>query len=172
MKMNKLSCIALTLFACISAPAFAEMGNKAPGSGPNPFVDCGIGAALFPDTHWAAISSNAIWDIGTTALTSATASPETCQGAKVEAAMFIKETYPNLIQETAAGQGEHLSAVMQIMGCSEDSHSAITESVRAEMGAKISSDEYSAMDQLQKSADFYGVIYTVIEQAHADSCAA
>ena len=172
MKMNKLSCIALTVFACISTPTFAEMGDKAVGSGPNPFVDCGIGASLFPDTHWAAITSNVIWDVGLTALTSATASPETCQGAKVEAAMFIKEAYPNLIEETAAGQGEHLSAVMQILGCSTDSHAAITESVRAEMGVKVSSDEYSSMDQLQKSADFYGVINTVVEEAHADSCAA
>lgn len=172
MKMFRTSCIALTLFAGLSTSALAEMGNKPVGSGPNPFVDCGIGASLFPDTHWAAISSNVIWDIGTTALTSATASPETCQGAKVEAAMFIKETYPNLIEETAAGQGEHLSAVMQILGCSADSHASIVESVRAEMGAKVGSDNYSFMDQLQKSADFYGVINAVVEEAHSDSCAA
>ena len=168
----KTCCVALTLFAGLSTSALAEMGDKPVGSGPNPFVDCGIGASLFPDTHWAAVTSNVIWDVGTTALTSATASPETCQGAKVEAAMFIKETYPNLIEETAAGQGEHLSAVMQILGCSADSHSAIVESVRAEMGTKVGSDDYSSMDQLQKSADFYGVINTVVEEAHSDSCAA
>ncbi|MDG1495298.1 MAG: DUF3015 family protein [Porticoccaceae bacterium] len=172
MRINQYSCIALTLFACISTPAFAEMGNKAAGSGPNPFVDCGIGASLFPNTHWAAVTSNVIWDVGSTALTSATASPETCQGAKVEAAMFIKETYPNLIEETAAGQGEHLSAVMQILGCSADSYAAIVDSVRAEMGLKVSSDGYSSMDQLQKSADFYAVINSVIEKTHSDSCAA
>ena len=91
MKMNKLSCIALTLFAGISI-APVSMANDQAGSGPNPFTDCGIGAALFPDTHWAAVTSNVIWDVGTTALTSATASPETCSGAKVEAAMFINET--------------------------------------------------------------------------------
>lgn len=164
MKNFKLSCISLTLFAGIAA---------APASvaGPNPFTDCGIGAALFPDTHWAAVTSNAIWDLGTTAIASATASPETCSGAKVEAAMFIKETYPNLIEETAAGQGEHLSAVMQILGCSADSHDAITESVRGEMSIKVNSDAYSSMDQLQKSADFYTVINKVVQQAHSDSCA-
>jgi len=170
MKNLKVSCIALTLFAGISI-APVTMADQT-GSGPNPYTDCGIGAALFPDTHWAAVTSNVIWDAGTTALTSATASPETCSGAKVEAAMFINETYPNLIEETAAGQGQHLSAVMQILGCATDSHAAITESVRAEMGIKVSADGYSSMDQLQKSADFYGVINTVVEQAHSDSCAA
>src|SRR5688572_5993856 len=52
-------------------PAKAPAASKAPGAGPNPFSDCGIGAALFPKTGWAAVTSNVIWDIGTTALTSA-----------------------------------------------------------------------------------------------------
>ena len=35
----------------------------------NPYTDCGIGAALFPNTNWAAVTSNVIWDAGTTAVT-------------------------------------------------------------------------------------------------------
>ena len=168
------SALVTTVFsaAILSGSAFAEMGDKPAGSGPNPFVDCGIGASLFPDTHWAAVTSNIIWDAGTTALTSATASPETCQGAKVEVAMFINDTYPNVIEETAAGQGEHLSAMLQILGCSADSHSSIIQSVRAEMSDKVSSDDYSSMDQLQKSADYYGVINSTVERDFSGSCAA
>ena len=51
----------------------------------NPYVDCGIGAALFPNTDWAAVTSNVIWDAGTTALISATASEDTCSGGDVSA---------------------------------------------------------------------------------------
>ena len=170
MKLLK-SVVAATVIttACISGSAFAE--TKTVGSGPNPFVDCGIGASLFPDTHWAAVTSNVIWDAGTTALTSATSSPETCQGQKLQAAMFINETYPNVIEETASGQGEHLSAVLQIFGCSADSHASIIDSVRSEISGKVSAEAYSSMDQLQKSAEYYGVINSTIESGHSESCA-
>ena len=54
------------------ATATKPADPKAPGSGPNPYTDCGIGAALFPNTHWAAATSNVIFDLGITAITSAT----------------------------------------------------------------------------------------------------
>lgn len=158
--------------AVFSASVMAELSDKPVGSGPNPFVDCGVGASLFPDTHWAAVTSNIIWDAGTTALTSATASPETCQGAKVQAAMFIKDTYPNVIEETAAGHGEHLSAMLQILGCSADQHVSIIESVRTEIGVKISTEGYGSKAQLEKSADYYDIINNTIETEYADSCSA
>lgn len=153
-----------------SGSVMAELGNKPVGSGPNPYVDCGIGASLFPDTHWAAVTSNIIWDAGTTALTSATASPETCQGSKVVAAKFINETYPNVIEQTANGQGSHLSAMLEIFGCSADSHAGIIQSVRSEMGQKVSAEGYTSMGQLQKSAEYYGVVYSAVSTDYAASC--
>ncbi len=73
--MNKTKTLISTLTLAVCAASLnVNAANKAPGSGPNPFSDCGIGAALFKDTKWAAVSSNVIWDIGTTAVTSATAS--------------------------------------------------------------------------------------------------
>ena len=168
---SALFAVAVSVIA-FSGSAFAEMGDKPVGSGPNPFVDCGIGASLFPDTHWAAVTSNIIWDAGTTALISATASPETCQGSAVVAAKFINETYPTVIEETANGQGEHLSAMLEIFGCSVDSQEGIIQAVRSEMSEKVSSEAYGSMDQLQKSADYYGVVNTTIKTDFAGSCAA
>jgi hypothetical protein len=69
-----------------SAQDKAATADKTPGTGPSPYTDCGIGAALFKETDWAAISSNVIWDLGSTALTSATMSPETCSKQKVKVA--------------------------------------------------------------------------------------
>jgi hypothetical protein len=155
------------LMACFASVSLAA---KEVGSGPNPFSDCGIGAALFPEVPIAAVTSNIIWDAGTTALTSATASPETCQGQQLQAAIFINETYANVIEETASGQGEHLSAILQIFGCSTDSHASIIESVRSDMGEKVSAESYNSMDQLQKSADFYDVMNSTIQADHSDSC--
>ena len=91
--------------------------DKTPGSGPNPFSDCGIGAALFKDTKWAAVTSNVIWDVGTTAVTSATASPETCTGANIIAAKFIIDNYDNIVEEIAEGSGDHLASMYGVLGC-------------------------------------------------------
>tara|TARA_B110000238_G_scaffold191663_1_gene226106 strand:+ start:2682 stop:3185 length:504 start_codon:yes stop_codon:yes gene_type:complete len=164
--MNVLKYFATTLVLSMAAVSGTAL------AGPNPYVDCGIGAALFPNTHWAAVSSNVIWDAGTTAVTSATASPDTCQGAEVVAAKFINETYPSVIEDTANGQGAHLSAILEIFGCSGDSHAGIIQDVRSAMSDKVGSDAYSSMDQLQKSADYYGVINSAIKTDYADSCAA
>ena len=62
--MIKLKAIAAVLFTTVvtSTVTVAE-ANKTAGSGPNPYTDCGIGAALFSDTHWAAVTSNVIWDL-------------------------------------------------------------------------------------------------------------
>ena len=63
--------LALILITLPLGTAFAE---KKQGSGPNPYVECGIGAAIFPEVHWAAATSNVTWDLGSTALTSAISS--------------------------------------------------------------------------------------------------
>lgn len=151
-----------------SAGVFADDKDKAPGSGPNPYSDCGIGAALFPGTKWAAITSNVIWDIGLTALTSATSSPETCSGKKVEAALFIRDTYTNLAEETAAGQGEHLTTVLNIFECDGAHHAGAIKQIREAMGQSVSAPNYVDQPQLDKNADFY----SIIESAVISNCAA
>lgn len=109
----KLVCV---IFLAIVAST-AVAADKRSGTGPNPFKDCGVGAALFTDTAWAAVTSNIIWDLGTTAVTSATASPETCSGKHIQTAKFVIDNYDSLIEETAKGQGENLTAVLDIQGC-------------------------------------------------------
>jgi hypothetical protein len=148
-------------------PASAEEA-KAPGSGPNPFSDCGIGAALFSETKWAAVTSNVIWDVGTTAVTSATMSPQTCNGKKVQAALFIRDTYDRLAEETAAGHGEHLTTALTMFGCSAGQHTAAAERVRQRMGTAVTSPSYAEQPALDKAAHFY----SIIETAAANTCAA
>ncbi|WP_185268365.1 DUF3015 family protein [Halopseudomonas xiamenensis] len=156
MIMKKLA--VFTLLTCTAAASSAIAQNKTPGSGPNPFTDCGIGAALFPNTHWAAVTSNVIWDIGITAVTSATASPQTCSGKTVETALFIRDTYDTLVEETARGEGEHLATVLNMMECDSSRHAAATQTARAAMTQQVISAEYSSQSQLAKAASFYSII--------------
>lgn len=144
------------------------LAADAPGSGPNPYVDCGIGAALFPDTHWAAISSNVIWDVGTTAVTSATLSPQTCSGKKIKTAMFIRENQQQLVEQIARGQGEHVAAVMEMFSCNTTQSQAAIRDARAAMGAVVSAPDYATQPQVQQA----GQVYNTIEKAAQSSCAA
>ena len=150
----------------------ANAQEKEPGSGPSPYRDCGIGAALFPNTHWAAVTSNVIWDLGTTAVTSATMSPETCSGAEVEAARFINDTYDSVVEETAKGEGEHLIALLEIYGCDSSVHSDIVDAIRPEVGAAVIDESYSSMTHLQKAEQYFQLVDTQVRTAYAQNCAA
>ena len=139
------------------------MAEGAPGSGPNPFSDCGIGAAIFKNDVAASIS-NVIWDIGTTAVTSATASPETCNGAEVEAAAFIMESYDNLIEETAKGQGDHIATLMNIFDVAEEERAQVISSVRAIVADEISKESFLNASTSEKAEIYYN---SVVESINA-----
>lgn len=162
MKFGKLSKVGLmvAVSCAVSNFALAQNGGEA-GSGPNPFSDCGIGAALFKNDA-AAVISNVIWDVGTTAVTSATASPETCEGSSVAAAEFIHETYATLEIETVQGQGAHVAAVFDILECDADEHQALGQAVKADFAHLVKSETYLTKTDVQKSEDLYNIM-----QSHA-----
>lgn len=112
--------------------------------GVNPWTDCGIGAMIFPTTPVGAVISNVIWDAGTTAVTSNISSQQTCEGEKVKMALFIEDSYKMLEEETANGQGQHITAMLNIAGCNASSHAEIIQSVRTNYSkviAKLSAEK-------------------------------
>jgi hypothetical protein len=157
------------LTACITAGVILMSSNSqaagATGSGPNPYSDCGIGAAIFPTNGVAAAISNSIWDLGTTAVTSATASPETCSAKHVAAATFIRDTYYTLAEETAVGKGEYLSAALNMFGCTQAQHQVATQSIRSTMSQVVSQDGYADQAFLDRAALFYAAFDKAASQA-------
>lgn len=139
--------------------------NAKPGTGPNPFSDCGIGAALFPETAWAAVTSNIIWDIGTTAVTSATLSPGTCSGKALKTALFIRDTYPQLVEEVARGEGEHLKTAMTLFECGASQQQAAVQETRAGLADVVSQKGHGAKSNLEKASEMYDVMQGAA-QAH------
>jgi hypothetical protein len=152
----------------VASVTLAAEEKEPAGSGPNPYTDCGIGAALFPNTNWAAVTSNVIWDLGLTALTSATSSPQTCKGKNVQAALFIGTSYDSLAEETAVGEGKHLTAVLNLFGCSAEQHPAVISKVRATMGKAVAAPGYARQGRIDKAS----VYYNAAEQAVQGSCTA
>lgn len=147
-----------------AAPAAAptKTASKKAGSGPNPFSDCGIGAALFPNTPVGAVISNVIWDVGTTAITSATASPQTCSGKRVTAAAFINDTYEQLTEETARGEGEHLTTVMNILECDSAHQGRAIAATRKAMGEAVAAPGYATQKRIEKASQLFDIIDTAV----------
>ncbi len=145
----------VSIFAAVAfSTAFTSSlyaADKTVGSGPNPYSDCGIGAALFSENKTLAVTSNVIWDLGTTAVTSATASPQTCSGKKVAVATFILESYDQLAEDTARGQGEHLTTLLQLMEVHPQQQALVVANIRSQMAKQLTSADYQSADKIAKS---------------------
>ncbi len=135
------------------------------GSGPNPYSDCGIGAALFPKTPVGAVISNVIWDVGTTAVTSAVSSPQTCSGKKVAAAEFILRTYAALEEEAVVGRGDHLASALTLMGCGAGDHQKVFDGLQADLGSVMDVKVDAAMNQVEKSSRIYNLLQKNISES-------
>ena len=125
---------------------------------------------IFDETPWAAAISNVIWDLGTTAVTSAQTSEETCEGKDVQAAIFIQETYANLEEETAQGSGQHVSAMLSILGCDSAAHSDIISSVRGDFANAISESGYAEKTVQNKAENYYMLIKSRVASDFAQQC--
>lgn len=156
--------VALPVMANEVSEKEAEKTVSTAGTGPNPFSDCGIGAALF-ENDTAATISNVIWDVGTTALTSATASPETCNGKDVVVAEFIFESFDNIVEESAKGHGDHLAALMNILEVSQESQALIITTIRTDLATSISASDYAEQTASQRAETLYNSVMNAVNSA-------
>jgi hypothetical protein len=117
------------------------------------YKECGLGGALFGNSSpILAIISNVTWDLGTTAATSNSMSPETCQGGNVKAAVLIKEAFPSVEKDLASGQGAHLSALNSVANCDS------VASVRAQYGQYAQTSAYRMATQDQNAQALYSIV--------------
>ena len=154
----------LGLALSLSAPAKAE--------GMNPWVDCGLGAMIFPGTPLGAVISNVIWDLGTTAVTSAGMSKNTCEGKRVKMAMFIGTTYANLEEETVQGDGQHVRAMLNMASCKSSAQGDIMRSVRADFAKSVQNSAYQQKDAMAKAQDYYTLVQAKLTGEFATQCQA
>jgi hypothetical protein len=164
--LTRTALIAAVAFA-VAGPAFAADEGKAT---PNPWVDCGIGAMVFPTTNVGAVLSNVIWDYGITATTSAMSSPSTCEGHRVKTAMFINNSYDQLAADTAAGRGKYVEALADLANCDADSRSQLVSLVRTGLAIDMAKPEFTVMSNTGKAEAFYNVVDRVVAKDLAGRC--
>lgn len=130
------------------------------------YKDCGIGAMIFSgetnmDRSLASLV-NVIWDWGTTA--SSSKSSGTCErdGKEVAAAIFINQTYESVLEDTAKGQGEHLSALLDLLNVEELTRGQLISSLQAKVADAVNVDGYDNQTRLEKSEAYFNILDTLI----------
>ena len=136
----------------------------------NIWRDCGIGALLFPKTGWAAVTSNIIWDLGTTASTSTSSSENQCAGKGASVARYIHHNYAAIELETAKGHGEYLVTMLSILECKPASRAHIIEGFRKNFGVILADPAYEQKSDSSKAEIYFNKFLQDIETNHSLSC--
>ena len=159
--MKKISS-AVLLFALVLIPqvSFAK----------NAWTQCGIGAAIFPSTGWAAAISNVWWDLGTTATSSSSSTESQCAGRGDTMGVLIYQNYANVEEETAIGQGEHLNAMMTILGCDSSIQSEFIQDVRTDLLNDVKDASYLKKSKLEKTEALYNNVINKAGKKYAQFC--
>lgn len=161
-----------SFFAVLSVAMALVVPSAAKAEDINPWVDCGIGAMIFPGTPVGAVISNVIWDVGTTAVTSAGLSKNTCEGKRVKMAMYIGTTYANLEEETVQGEGQHVRAMLDIASCDKAAHEDIMRSVRADFAKSLQDPAYLQKDGIARAQDYYTLVEAKLSGQFSTQCQA
>ncbi len=133
--MKKLLVSAVALSALFAGNALAAEEKI------NPWKHCGIGAVIFDDNGTAAALSNVIWDLGTTAVSSQISSKDSCEGARVKAAQFIQDNYNQVLEETSQGNGQHVTAMLEMLDVEAAKQPQILAAIRSEMAYKVANEQ-------------------------------
>ena len=115
------------------------------------YKECGIGAMIFDETPVAAVISNIIWDLGTTAVSTNISSPEECSVGNGKTAAFIGKSYDDLELEIASGEGKYVDtlATMTTKDISD---------IRSEFAELVASNDYESMDKVKKIEKLYNIV--------------
>jgi hypothetical protein len=159
-----LPAVAATMFLAsfaqnVSAREFADI-----------YTDCGIGAMIAPRNDAVAAVTNVTWDLGTTAISSNATTEDSCKGGQAETAAFIYKTYPQLEQDLARGQGEHLDALLAMTGCDASAKGAVAQGLRGDLAGSSSNSSYSDQSRFEKAEKLHQQLHQRIESDFAGSC--
>lgn len=134
------------------------------------YTDCGLGAMIAPNSDAVAAVTNVTWDLGTTAISSNATTPDTCQGGKAETAQLIHDVYPQLEQDLARGEGEHLGALLVMTRCDEGVHEELASALRGDLAELTVDSGYEAQSRFQRAEAMHERLYGHVEGEFARAC--
>ena len=130
------------------------------------YTDCGIGGLIGSaigskeDTiaNVAAVVTNITFDLGTTAISSNTTSPDTCARGKEKTAAFIYESYESLETDLASGHGVYLDGLVTLSGFEGETRERFVAAVRSGFARLVAAPEYPEQDRFNKSEALYNLV--------------
>ena len=119
--------------------------------------ECGFGAMTFPDNGTNALISNLLFS-SPTAITSGTSSPGSCAGGEVAAAILIHNAYEHLETELAAGDGDYLSLLVDLVKSDEQTVKEFVSELRIEFAEYVSQPEFAEQGRSEKAEALYEMV--------------
>jgi hypothetical protein len=168
--LKKLNAIMISTALAIATFTTASNAQGMGEADVNPWQQCGIGAMVFPDNGVASAISNVVWDLGTTAVSSAVSSPDQCQGASVQVASFVKMSYDHISRETVVGDGEYLQTLMNGINCDPSIQGELLSDVRDDFAIQLQDASFAAKDDNGKAGAYFLGLRDVVKTNYADSC--
>ena len=102
--------------------------------------------------------------LGLYAYSSATLSADTfCAEKTASTAAFVKDAYPNLVEDAVRGEGQYLSAVLELAGCDAVGQELTVSSLRSDLAVTLSAEDYSGKAYNDKAFDMYKSLMTHTE---------
>lgn len=134
------------------------------------YTQCGIGGLIFGHESLGVLGktlasvSNVFWDLGTTAASSHSLSPDTCLSKEVKTAYFIKETFSDLENNLATGKGDYLQALNTLMACE-----AASQNVRRDYAEYTTTRFYTSATQHQNAEKLFEIVNDNLHSAQCNS---
>ncbi len=139
--------------ACLLMTAEADAGR---GFG-DMLKECGWGAMVFPDEGTNALISNCLFSPGS-ATTSGISSPGACAGGDATAAIIIHNSYEHLETELAAGDGDYLAMLVDLVKGEEQTREDFVSNLRNEFTGYVSQPEFAEQTRFQKAEALYKMV--------------
>ncbi|MEY4766218.1 MAG: hypothetical protein RI907_2891 [Pseudomonadota bacterium] len=131
------------------------------------YTECGLGALIFPTNEILAVVTNVTWDLGTTAVTSNLSSPDTCKGGKKKTAAFIYQSYAQLEQDLARGEGQHLNNLLTLASCPAEAQATVAAGLRDDLAADVARPAYGTATRYDQAKAMYEHL---TQRAEAAAC--
>lgn len=119
--------------------------------------ECGFGAMVFPEEPTNALISNLLFGVGATT-TSGVTTPSWCKGGEASVAVIIHESYEQIEKEIAAGQGQYLSLLADLVKGEEQTEQEFVAQLRIEFTQLVSQPKFARMDRPAKIEALYDMV--------------
>lgn len=160
--LHALAVAAIVSLAPLHSAAARDLGDI--------YTQCGLGGLIASKIPALAVTTNIIWDLGTTAISSDISSPESCKGSTAKAAALIYRAYPSLERELAQGRGDNVDALLSLANCQDGARAELTAALRSSLSVTVNAADYSSKSRLDQARSLNESFTGQVEGAFAQSC--